>query len=68
MHVCDVLACVSVKSRLRVLRVSIGRFLTRSTGALEEMENLRDCVVEKGVHSLGLSRLGRRELVYFRLM
>jgi hypothetical protein len=26
------------------------------------MDNLRDCVAEKGVHSLGLCRLGRREL------
>jgi hypothetical protein len=32
------------------------------------MDNLRDCMEEKGVHSLGLCRLGRRELVYFGLL
>jgi hypothetical protein len=30
----------------------------------KEMQILRDYMEEKGVHSLGLCRLGRRELVY----
>ena len=34
----------------------------------KEVDNLRDCVEEKGVHSLGLCRLGIRELVYFGLL
>jgi hypothetical protein len=29
----------------------------------KEIDNLRNCVTEKVVHSLGLCRLGRRELV-----
>jgi hypothetical protein len=32
------------------------------------MDNLRECMVEKGVHSLELSRLVRRDLVYFGLL
>jgi hypothetical protein len=37
------------------------RFLTRCTGALEGGGQLEDCVAEKGVHSLGLCRLGIEE-------
>jgi hypothetical protein len=32
------------------------------------MDSLRDYVAEKGIHSLGLCGLGRRELVYFGLL
>jgi hypothetical protein len=37
--------------------------------SLEELDILRDCVEEKGVHSLGFCRLmDRRELVYLGLL
>jgi hypothetical protein len=32
------------------------------------VDGLRDYVEEKGVHSLGLCKLGRRELVYLGLL
>jgi hypothetical protein len=32
------------------------------------MDNLKDCVEDKGVHSRGLCRMGRRDLVYFGLL
>jgi hypothetical protein len=32
------------------------------------VDSLRDCMEDKRVHSLGLCRLERRELVYFGLM
>jgi hypothetical protein len=30
----------------------------------KEVDSPRDCVAEKGIHSLGLCKLDRRELVY----
>jgi hypothetical protein len=34
----------------------------------EEVDNLRDYMAKKGVYSLGLCMIGRREMVYFGLI
>jgi hypothetical protein len=68
MHVRDALACVNFFPHLEILRVPTWILLTKCIRALEGGGQPQDCVAEKGVHSLGLCRLGRRELVYFGLL
>jgi hypothetical protein len=41
---------------------------TASVEPCKEMNISRDCMAKKGVHSLGLCRMGRRELVYLGLL